>query len=437
MTCRAFGLLFLFLSAAPSVAQEAATEGDRSEISLPPGVSETDLLRALIPDYDERTQESEVARGTDEAEDHYFFAEVTGVVETDFGWGGKKYLVAAASGSAGMCGMCQFSRAAVLNRSGRKVLFRFPVEERGIGMDADPRVLSVAARKESVVVALKEFQGSQGHWQSASEVWYWPKRGSGGELSFEEIWRGEVSAMSYGNWGSSAFHACGEMSRVKGSWYHVLSTYYGGEMSTEGGEDPLLLSPKDVYSSGWRVGCEKSGIGPIEIRRVQRFTSSGNPMVLRGDPPKYLRIDLRSSDLFPFNLPVRKGAWLRTEMTTSESSALGSRRVTSPDGNLAAEPPSDFPNDNLVIWRAGGTEALRKIRLHHGDAFYGLVRAIGWARDESRVFVVITFGNQHTALLSFSVEGNDDYWEGLIREDETGWTDGFVMELVQGRKQPS
>lgn len=206
-------------------------------------------------------------------------------------------------------------------------------------------------------------------------------------------------------------------------------------MSTEGGEEPLLLSPKEVYSSGWRVGCEETGIGPVEIRRVQRFALPANSMVLRGDPPKYLRIDSGSSNLFPLNLPVRKSAWLRTERATSETPAPGSHRVRSPDGNLDAEPPSDFPNDNLVIRRAKGTEALRTIRLHHGDAFFGTVRAIGWARDESRVFIVITFGNSHTALLSFSVEGSEDFWEGLV-DPEAGWTDGFVME-PGAREKPS
>ena len=40
---------------------------------------------------------------------------------------------------------------------------------------------------------------------------------------------------------------------------------------------------------------------------------------------------------------------------------------------------------------------------------------------------MIQFGHDR-ALLSFSVEGQDDYWEKLLTDDPTEWRDGFVLE---------
>jgi hypothetical protein len=70
------------------------------------------------------------------------------------------------------------------------------------------------------------------------------------------------------------------------------------------------------------------------------------------------------------------------------------------------------------------------------DYFDPQIRAVGWSRDGKRVFVVSAFGMESSVLLSFSVEGNDDYWEGLV-DPEAGWTDGFIMDPVATRERPS
>jgi hypothetical protein len=436
---RALILLFLAQSASSAVAQTAGAQGNRPAISLPAGLTEVDILRTLIPDYEERLQEYLEARETGDAGDHYFSARLTGVVETDFGWGKRKYLIATASGGDGMCGQCQFSRAGVLDRAGAHVLYRFPGEERGEGLEGGPRLLRVSARDKTLAVALGKWSGSEAHWNRVDEVWYWPRRQRDGSLSFEEIWRGEVGSMSYGNWGSSRFDACGDMFQLKGGWFYVLSTYYGGLTGTDNGKATPLRSRKQLYSSDWTVGCDEDGIGPVEIRLVQRFASRSGSVVLKGDPAKVFRVDFQPSQDFPFNLPIREGGWLRKDPTLAEAPSPDEYRVLSPSRHLAADAtePLRFEQDSLVVRRVDSGEVLRTIRLHHGDDFHGVVRGVGWSRDESRVFIVITFGNQHTALLSFSVEGNDDYWEGLIGEEEAGWAGGFVMEPVKGRKPPT
>jgi hypothetical protein len=50
---------------------------------------------------------------------------------------------------------------------------------------------------------------------------------------------------------------------------------------------------------------------------------------------------------------------------------------------------------------------------------------------KARFFVVVLFEGER-ALLSFSVDGSDDYWEQLLDPYDTSWHDGFVMRSTSG-----
>lgn len=71
-------------------------------------------------------------------------------------------------------------------------------------------------------------------------------------------------------------------------------------------------------------------------------------------------------------------------------------------------------------------DAIRSLKDWHSDYFDGILEALGWAEDEGRFFVVVNFEGER-ALLSFSVEGTDDYWEELLDPYDTSWRDGFLM----------
>jgi len=108
-------------------------------------------------------------------------------------------------------------------------------------------------------------------------------------------------------------------------------------------------------------------------------------------------------------------------------SANDARLLDSPDKKyrLILEKPSG--RSEVSLFRA--SRHLRTIRLQQGDAFDGRPDFLGWASDSKRFFVVVRFGlAQERALLSFSVEGQTDYWEKLVTDHTVGWTDGFVLE---------
>ena len=69
----------------------------------------------------------------------------------------------------------------------------------------------------------------------------------------------------------------------------------------------------------------------------------------------------------------------------------------------------------------------------HSDYFEGILEALGWAEDESRFFVVVTFEGER-ALLSFSVEGTNDYWEELLDPYDDSWRDGFAMRSTRATR---
>jgi hypothetical protein len=67
--------------------------------------------------------------------------------------------------------------------------------------------------------------------------------------------------------------------------------------------------------------------------------------------------------------------------------------------------------------------------LQQGDSFDGQADFLGWASNSRRFFLVVRFGfTKDRALLSFSVTGQDDYWEKLLTDDPAEWKDGFVLE---------
>jgi hypothetical protein len=428
----AVAALLIAFGTAPALAAVAPV-GDTSQPAvLPAGATEERVLRLLFPDYDERARRSKAGEGQSPNEEIFSVA-VNAVVETDFGFGGDRFLIATASGMAGQCSQCRIGRGAVLDFSATRVVFRFPVAVSGESIEDAPRLFHINEGQETLAVALTTFSGSLGGLTWVDESWYVPLRKSEGSIQFEKVWRGQVEAATGGNRGVSGYRACGAMLRLDGAWYYVLSTYYGDELESEESDGIGPSSPSNLFAQGWGIDGEPSIMGEVEIRCVQPFSRTPGSARLKGGEPVTKRIDHHSSELFPLSLPVRAGAWLRMNSRPDGSPKGGVNGASAPSRDLVAEvtPPSEYAHDNLVIRRLKGGVLLRTIRLHHGDAFYGLVRAIGWSRDESRAFVVITFGNSHTALLSFSVEGSDDYWEGLVDPD-AGWRDGFVMEPAKG-----
>ncbi len=120
--------------------------------------------------------------------------------------------------------------------------------------------------------------------------------------------------------------------------------------------------------------------------------------------------------MFPFLLPTRRLAF----------HSVGEETSISPSGEFRlVHIPDDFEGSEIDL--AVEDRVVRKISFRGGEAFRADTKALGWQSDSSRFFVVIQFGHDR-ALLSFSVEGQDDYWEKLLTDDPTEWRDGFVLE---------
>ena len=228
-----------------------------------------------------------------------------------------------------------------------------------------------------------------------------------------------------------------------GDYLLVTSTYYGETLKGETTAPRPLARREEMFVPERGVKCQNSSMKTVEIRTVQNLRRSSSDSAFSADIVGVRRIDHGSSKIFPFNFPVREATWLRNTQTLPAAIlTIGDdRSATSPGRRFVArveENRKTFRRE-LIVRNLDDDEVVRVVPLTptESDYFDGIVKAVGWARDESRVFVVITFGNQLTALLSFSVEGKDDYWEGLVGDDETGWVDGFVMEPVKRRKRPS
>ncbi len=87
--------------------------------------------------------------------------------------------------------------------------------------------------------------------------------------------------------------------------------------------------------------------------------------------------------------------------------------------------------DEVALLDSTGV-GIRSLKDWHSEFFDGSIEAIGWAEDESRFFVAVTFEGER-ALLSFSVEGTDDWWKELLDPYDVSWRDGFVMRLRSER----
>jgi hypothetical protein len=144
------------------------------------------------------------------------------------------------------------------------------------------------------------------------------------------------------------------------------------------------------------------------------------------------RVDHAPSTRFPFSLPVRKAVWSRVEQRPAATRP--SSEVHSPTERFRIrQSHQSYGKDEVALLDRTG-DGIRSLKDWHSEFFEGSIEALGWTEDESRFFVVVVFEGER-ALLSFSVEGSDDYWEELLDPYDTSWHDGFVMRSTRAARQ--
>jgi hypothetical protein len=174
-----------------------------------------------------------------------------------------------------------------------------------------------------------------------------------------------------------------------------------------------------------KMPCENDWGGIVEIRRKERWVVQGESGVMSRVSTRSERIDLAPSSTFPLSLPVRSEAWARAKprprKVITEASFVGS-----PNGRFRVRLSEGRSTNKEVELTTVDGQVVRSLKGWNTDFFVGEVEALGWAKDESRFFAVVTFEDER-ALLSFSVHETDDYWEELLDPYDTSWHDGFVM----------
>ncbi|HEY3171160.1 MAG TPA: hypothetical protein VGK86_01150, partial [Thermoanaerobaculia bacterium] len=422
----------------PSLAGETQQTGQPQSQSwkLPKGMTEPDLIRLLVPDYDQRRKRSEENRNTG---DLLFRASVSEVLETNLGFPGKRYLLFAVSGEDGICDQCYFWHIGILDLATRTIIFRH--DHGGRGPEPTLKVFRLSGDDRRLCLSFRDGYTSlsAGGYSLTTEEWYRPSSQADGTLEFDHIWSGLIENTHTNNFGAwEHVSSCGRMMAAPGSrLYEYRQKTSFGILVSEFEASPVAPDPAWQWAS--ECDCEECG---VEIRRVEQWAFDRHGRRLARRSESVFRIDDFPVAGFPFDLPLRRIGFapVGTRLPVEFGRADQRTRVSSPVGDRQViwEPFSATETlGELRVTSLTSGEVLRKVAVPR-DPFVGGIESIGWETSGDRFFVVVTIGRprlrelsgagkENRALLSFGVPGGEDYWEDLVKSDSPLLEYGFVL----------
>ena len=244
-----------------------------------------------------------------------------------------------------------------------------------------------------------------------------------GKFDFDLVWSDLISSGAGLGANGVMWHSrCASMVRgqARTDWLYRRRSFFGASLD-DGSEDLASPAPLDLP-------C-KDGDLRVEIRRVERWTVQPATGHLARASVRSERIDRAPSTRFPFSLPIRSNAWARID-PKGPAVAGHKAELLSPTEKFRIRRVNQLYGKEEVALVGRTGDAIRSLKDWHSDYFESRVEALGWAEDEGRFFVVVGFEGER-ALLSFSVDGSDDYWEQLLDPYDTSWHDGFVMRSTR------
>lgn len=397
-----------------------ALAGQPGGVPKPPlqlgGLSEKEVLSLLLPGYVEPPPASQDPNA--EPEWDVTRASVTESLVSDFGLGAGTFVLAHVNGSRGACIQCGFTVVGILDPAKHTVVWRFEPEHYSGDRLATFRLFEGDSR---LAFAFRIDERAQTHSYLRQAI-YRPRLLKGGGLECDLVWSDLVgSAAGLGATSGAMEHMrCASMDHAgKGAdWTYRRRSFFGvwlddgteGEAATE----PLGLPCKDGH-----------GEQRVEIRRVERWTFQPATGLLSRASVRSERVDHAPSTRFPFSLPVRSGAWARVGQKGPAVAVQSIELLSSTEKFRIRRINQSYGKEEVALADRTG-DAIRSLNDWHSGYFDSRLEALGWSEDESRFFIVVTFEGER-ALLSFSVEGTDDYWEELLDPYDTSWHDGFVM----------
>jgi hypothetical protein len=386
-----------------------------------PGLSEQEILGLLLPGYVEPPPRSEDPNG--EPEWNVTRARVTESLLTDFGLGKDRFALVLVNGTTGACTQCGFTVVGILDPGRHRVVWRLKPE----GYSGHQlETLSLFEGDSRLSFTFRYDAGAHEHNSYLRQVIYRPRRLKGGAIDFDLVWSDLISS---GGANGVMWHSrCASMVRgqARTDWLYRRRSFFGAWLDdgTEGeaATAPLGLPCKDG-----------EGEQRVEIRRVERWTVQPATGLLARASVRSERIDRAPSARFPFSLPIRSNAWARVD-PKGPAVAEHKAELHSPTERFRIrQSHQSYGKDEVALLDRTG-DGIRSLKDWHSEFFEGSIEALGWAEDESRFFVVVVFEGER-ALLSFSVEGSNDYWEELLDPYDTSWHDGFVMRSTRAARQ--
>jgi hypothetical protein len=397
----------------------ASASGSFSEAGQQTGVwqpIEDEILHAMIPTYDSDT--AEASKHPDDPAYSPFTAHVAESLRATFGLPGKDYLLVAVQWGKGFCGGCYPTAFGIFDLRTRKLVWRWDAS--GLHTPPGLKVFRLSP-VGSWAFSLRFAEGSQGGAGIERERWLKPVP-EGDSLECEEVWSGAVSTANGGNRGGGMELGCGWIAPTQkpGEYEFRQSTFYAAPCSDGEDRPEFFELPCAVRRDAYRK-CS-----PVEIEKVERWVEGAKG--LKRISSKTSRIDRAKCEVFPFDLPIRSASLRRTAASTLVFlSANDARLLDSPNKKYRVIFEKPQGRSEVSLFRGG--RHLRTIRMQQGDSFDGQAQGLGWTSDSSRFFVVVRFGlTEDRALLSFSVDGQKDYWEKLLADCAAEWNDGFVLE---------
>lgn len=412
-------LVILMIPGHPGPRQ--AEEPEARARVLPAGVTEMELIRSVIPEYDqELVRWGKRKDGTD-----LFRPSVWEALETDLGFAGRRHVLFAVGGQGFICAQCGFFRVGVFDIERRKLLFRH--DHSGIGPEPAVRTFHLAGDGQRLCISFREGGGSlnMGGFFETTEEWYRPRLRADGTLEFDHIWSGLIARSYTDNVSWNHESICGRIQPLNASSRHEYrQTARFGVLKPDG-------NPATAFSDEeWELPecvCDRCG---VEIRRLERWDYDRRARRLVRRSERLSRIDLFPVPAFPFDLPVRKPSYRRLAARVPvEFGGSRGTRVTSPtgDGVIVWDPVAwKVDKVELRIVSAVGDDLFRTVSIR-SDAFVWGIDSLGWEKSGRRIFLVVRIGRIHRALLSFSTVGHEDYWEDLVTSDSPLLQHGFVL----------
>lgn len=406
---------------------------------IPPetGLSPTDVIRLLMPDYDERFAEACEHGNAVGGPLEYAGATIESYVRTDLGISGRSFLVASIYFIRGDCeGGCVDHYVGAIDLRSHEVFARY--EGGGWMGDSDLRVFRLFPEPAPLTIAFAQSTGSRGGFGRDEEIWIQPDLSNLGEDA-EPLKSFLVSSYNYGNRGGSALRL--EATVEEPDREHVVHsrsvTTYGLEL----GDGRECEEPPDPPTTSWYEGAdvvkevfsrtsfsaESARSAAIERNEYYR-PDRGELFLFRSDAR---RVDSEGCSGFPFDLPIRAAgnSWRPVSKSGKSTSGQGELALSSRKGKWTAKAFKERHHGDVSLSiDSGNGRILRKILMTRGDRFRGEIEALGTSADSSRVFAIVSFGEDDRALLSFSVKGADDWWEETLSGTDHGFRNGFVLK---------